>query len=147
MATTYEIYEASYNYIDNMVEDTGTTTVKQDAIDHLMNILKNENMRKINKINSVSFNTTKGEKLRDLEDDYRQNNAQGQTTNGSLMEKYIYLIIQIIFCLLLLGIFCMKTLYNVKFDSATEKVKDKVSSMRLQTNNMIDKYFTNKNPT
>lgn len=147
MATTYEIYEASYNYIDNMVEDTGTTTVKQDAIDHLMNILKNENMRKINKINSVSFNTTKGEKLRDLEDDYRQNNAQDQTTNGSFMEKYIYLIIQIIFCLLLLGIFCMKTLYNVKFDSATEKVKDKVSSMRLQTNNMIDKYFTNKNPT
>lgn len=147
MATTYEIYEASYNYIDNMVEDTGTTTVKQNAIDHLMNILKNENMRKINKINSVSFNTTKGEKLRDLEDDYRQNNAQDQTTNGSFMEKYIYLIIQIIFCLLLLGIFCMKTLYNVKFDSATEKVKDKVSSMRLQTNNMIDKYFTNKNPT
>lgn len=147
MATTYEIYEASYNYIDNMAEDTEGSDVKQNAIDHLMNILKNENMRKINKINSVSFNTTKGEKLRDLEDDYRQNNAQDQTTNGSFMEKYIYLIIQIIFCLLLLGIFCMKTLYNVKFDSATEKVKDKVSSMRLQTNNMIDKYFTNKNPT
>jgi hypothetical protein len=143
MATTYEIYEASYNYIDNMTNDTEKNT----AIDHLMNILKNENMRKINKINSVSFNTTKGEKLRDLEDDYRQNDAQDQTTNGSFMEKYIYLIIQIIFCLLLLGIFCMKTLYNVKFDSATEKVKDKVSSMRLQTNNMIDKYFTNKNPT
>lgn len=143
MATTYEIYEASYNYIDNMTDGTEKNT----AIDHLMNILKNENMRKINKINSVSFNTTKGEKLRDLEDDYRQNNAQDQTTNGSFMEKYIYLIIQIIFCLLLLGIFCMKTLYNVKFDSATEKVKDKVSSMRLQTNNMIDKYFTNKNPT
>ena len=143
MATTYEIYEASYNYIDNMVENTE----KDNAIDHLMNILKNENMRKINKINSVSFNTTKGEKLRDLEDDYRQNDAQDQTTNGSFMEKYIYLIIQIIFCLLLLGIFCMKTLYNVNIDSATEKVKDKVSSMRLQTNNMIDKYFTNKNPT
>ena len=143
MATTYEIYEASYNYIDNMTDGTEKNT----AIDHLMNILKNENMRKINKINSVSFNTTKGEKLRDLEDDYRQNNAQDQTTNGSFMEKYIYLIIQIIFCLLLLGIFCMKTLYNVKFDSATEKVKDKVSSMRLQTNNMIDKYFTNKNPS
>ena len=147
MATTYEIYEASYNYIDDMVEDTGSTTVKQDAINHLMNILKNENIRKINKINSVSFNTTKGEKLRDLEDDYRQNDAQDQTTNGSFMEKYIYLIIQIIFCLLLLGIFCMKTLYNVNIDSATEKVKDKVSSMRLQTNNMIDKYFPNKNPT
>ena len=143
MATTYEIYEASYNYIDNMVENTE----KDNAIDHLMNILKNENMRKINKINSVSFNTTKGEKLRDLEDDYRQNDAQDQTTNGSFMEKYIYLIIQIIFCLLLLGIFCMKTLYNVNIDSATEKVKDKVSSMRLQTNNMIDKYFPNKNPT
>lgn len=143
MATTYEIYEASYNYIDNMTDGTEKNT----AIDHLMNILKNENIRKINKINSVSFNTTKGEKLRDLEDDYRQNNAQDQTTNGSFMERYIYLIIQIIFCLLLLGIFCMKTLYNVKFDSATEKVKDKVSSMRLQTNNMIDKYFTNKNPT
>ena len=143
MATTYEIYEASYNYIDNMTDGTEKNT----AIDHLMNILKNENMRKINKINSVSFNTTKGEKLRDLEDDYRQNDAQDQTTNGSFMEKYMYLIIQIIFCLLLLGIFCMKTLYNVKFDSATEKVKDKVSSMRLQTNNMIDKYFTNKNPT
>ena len=131
MATTYEIYEASYNYIDDMVEDTGSTTVKQDAIDHLMDVLKNENMRK----------------LRDLEDDYRQNDAQDQTTNGSFMEKYIYLIIQIIFCLLLLGIFCMKTLYNVNIDSATEKVKDKVSSMRLQTNNMIDKYFPNKNPT
>ena len=143
MATTYEIYEASYNYIDNMTDGTEKNT----AIDHLMNILKNENMRKINKINSVSFNTTKGEKLRDLEDDYRQNDAQDQTTNGSFMEKYMYLIIQIIFCLLLLGIFCMKTLYNVKFDSATEKVKDKVSSMRLQTNNMIDKYFTNKNPS
>ena len=143
MATTYEIYEASYNYIDNMTDGNEKNT----AINHLMGVLKNENMRKINKINSVSFNTTKGEKLRDLEDDYRQNNAQDQTTNGSFMERYIYLIIQIIFCLLLLGIFCMKTLYNVKFDSATEKVKDKVSSMRLQTNNMIDKYFTNKNPT
>lgn len=143
MATTYEIYEASYNYIDNMTDGNEKNT----AINHLMGVLKNENMRKINKINSVSFNTTKGEKLRDLEDDYRQNNAQDQTTNGSFMEKYIYLIIQIIFCLLLLGIFCMKTLYNVKFDSATEKVKDKVSSMRLQTNNMIDKYFTNKNPS
>ena len=143
MATTYEIYEASYNYIDNMTDGNEKNT----AINHLMGVLKNENMRKINKINSVSFNTTKGEKLRDLEDDYRQNDAQDQTTNGSFMEKYIYLIIQIIFCLLLLGIFCMKTLYNVKFDSATEKVKDKVSSMRLQTNNMIDKYFTNKNPS
>lgn len=143
MATTYEIYEASYNYIDSMAENNE----KDNAINHLMNILKNENIRKINKINSVSFNTTKGEKLRDLEDDYRQNDAQDQTTNGSFMEKYIYLIIQIIFCLLLLGIFCMKTLYNVNIDSATEKVKDKVSSMRLQTNNMIDKYFPNKNPT
>ena len=147
MATTYEIYEASYNYIDNMPGNVDTNSDKKTAIQDLMDLLKKDNMRKINKINSVSFNTTKGEKLRDLEDDYRQNDAQDQTTNGSFMEKYIYLIIQIIFCLLLLGIFCMKTLYNVNIDSATEKVKDKVSSMRLQTNNMIDKYFPNKNPT
>jgi len=147
MATTYEEYEESYKNIVNMPGNIETISEKETAIQDLMDLLKNENIRKINKINSVSFNTTKGEKLRDLEDDYRQNDAQDQTTNGSFMEKYIYLIIQIIFCLLLLGIFCMKTLYNVNIDSATEKVKDKVSSMRLQTNNMIDKYFPNKNPT
>lgn len=147
MATTYEEYEESYKNIVNMPGNIETNSEKETAIQDLMDLLKNENIRKINKINSVSFNTTKGEKLRDLEDDYRQNDAQDQTTNGSFMEKYIYLIIQIIFCLLLLGIFCMKTLYNVNIDSATEKVKDKVSSMRLQTNNMIDKYFPNKNPT